>query len=234
MNMVDVDRAVIARIRKEGNIFEILVDCDKALEYKAGKNISLSDVIATNQVFKDVKKGEKASENLLKQIFKTDDAMQIANIIIKEGEIQLTAAHREKIREEKKRRIISIIHMNAVDSKTGLPHPPQRIESAMEEAKIHIDEHKSAEEQVDDVLKKIRVIIPIKFETREIAVKVPAKYAGQSYSTLKRYKLLRDEWQNDGSLVAVVEIPAGIQDEFFNQINKITHGDVETKILKAE
>ena len=33
-----------------------------------------------------------------------------------------------------------MIHRNAVDPKTGLPHPPQRIESAMEEAKIHVDE----------------------------------------------------------------------------------------------
>jgi len=232
--MVDIDRAVIARLKKEGNIFEILVDCDKALEYRAGKGVSLNDVVATDEIFKDVKKGEKASENLLKTMFKTDDPMQIADVIIKEGEIQLTAAHRDKIREEKRRRIIEIIHRNAIDSKTGLPHPPQRIENAITEAKIHIDEHKSAEEQIDDVLKKIRVIIPIKFETREIAVKIPNKYAGQSYSVLKRYRLLRDEWQNDGSLIAVVEIPAGIQDEFFNQLNKITHGEVETKILKAE
>lgn len=232
--MVDVDRAVIARLKKEGNVFEILVDCDKALEYRGGKNVSLNDVVATDDIFKDVKKGEKASENVLKSIFKTEDPMQIAAIIIKEGEIQLTASHRDKIREEKRKRIVEIIHRNAIDSKTGLPHPPQRIENAMNEAKIYIDEHKGAEEQVDDVLKKIRAIIPIKFETREIAVRIPDKYAGQSYSVLKRYKLLRDEWQNDGSLVAVVEIPAGIQDEFFNQLNKITHGEVETKILKVE
>jgi len=234
VNMVDVDRAVIARLKKQENVFEILVDCDRALEYRAGKNVSLDDVVAVDHIFKDVKKGERASDNVLKSVFGTEDPTEIAKTIIKEGEIQLTAAHREKIREEKRRRIVEIIHRNAIDSKTGLPHPPQRIENAMNEAKVHIDENKGAEEQIDDILKKIRVIIPIKFEVRELAVKIPNKYAGQSYGILKRYKLLRDEWQNDGSLVAIVEIPAGIQDEFMGQLNKITHGDVEIKILKAD
>ena len=232
--MVDVDKAVIARLKKEGNIFEILVDCDKALELKSGKSISIDDVAATDIIYKDVKKGEKAGENLLKQIFKTDDARKISEIIVKEGEVQLTSKHRDRIREEKKRKIINIIHRNAVDSKTGLPHPPQRIEAAMEEAKVHVDDYKSAEEQVEDVIKKIRIIIPIKFETREIAVKIPNKYAGLGFSILKRYNLIKDEWQSDGSLIAVVNIPAGIQEEFFSELNKVTHGEVESKILKVK
>lgn len=231
--MVDVDRAIIARLKKEGNNFEILVDCDKALELRAGKPISLSDVVATDDIFKDVKNGDKASEHLLMQVFKTTDVEKISEIIIRQGEIHLTAAHRAKLLEEKRRRIVEIIHRNAIDSQTGLPHPSQRIERAMEEARVRIDENKKAEEQVDAVVKQLRVIIPLKFEMREIAVKVPAQYAGLAYPILKRYKLLRDEWGSDGSLMGIVEIPAGIQDEFFAQLNKITKGDVETKLLKS-
>ena len=75
----------------------------------------------------------------------------------------------------------------------------------------------------------MRVIIPIKIERREIAVRIPAQYAGHSFTVLKKYKLLKDEWQNDGSLVAVVEIPAGLQDDLFSELNKISHGEVESK-----
>ncbi len=232
--MVDVDRAVIARLKKNGNNFEILVDCDRALEFRAGKPISLDDVIATDDIFKDVKKGEKASEHMLKTIFSTEDPRKVAEMIVRQGEVQLTAAHRTRMVEEKKKKIIEIIHRNAIDSKTGLPHPPQRIERAMEEAHVHLDEHKSAEEEIENVLKKIRVIIPIRFEMREIAVKIPPQYSGMTYPILKRYKLLRDEWLADGSLAAIVEIPAGIQDEFFSQLNKATHGEVESKILKTQ
>ena len=103
----------------------------------------------------------------------------------------------------------------------------------MVEAGVHIDEYKTAEEQVEEVMKKLRVIIPIKFERREIAVKIPPQYAGHSFTVLKKYKLIKDEWQNDGSLVAVVEIPAGLQDDFFSELNKISHGEVESKIIRV-
>jgi len=230
--MVDVDRAVIARLKKQGKNFEILVDCDPALEFKKGKNIDMVDVLATRDVFSDVKKGLKASENEVKEVFGTGDVNKVAEKIIKEGEIQLTSKHREEEREEKKKRIINIIHRNAVDSTTGLPHPPQRIESAMEEAGVHIDENKNAESQVEDVLKKLRVVIPLKFEKKELEIKIPAQYAGQSYGIIKKYKVLKDEWLNDGSLLAVIEIPSGVLDEFFDSINKISHGEVESKILR--
>jgi ribosome maturation protein SDO1 len=232
--MVDIDKAVIARLRKDNKIFEILVDCDKALEFKEGKSISLNDVIAVDDIFKDVKKGDKASEHDLMSVFKINDVLEISKKIIKEGEIQLTAKHAAKEREEKKKRIIDIIRRNAVDAKTGIPHPPQRIESAMEEARVHIDDHKTAEEQVDEVLKKIRAIIPIKFETKEIEVVIPSKFAGQSYHILKKYKLLKDEWLSNGNLQAIIEIPSGVVDDLFNDLNKVCHGEIESKILKVK
>lgn len=228
--MVDVDKAIIARIRKEGRTFEILVDCDNALELKKGKDIPMEDIVATDDIFKDVKKGEKASENELKTIFNTNNPSEIAAIIIKKGEIQLTQDHKEKLREELRKKIVNLIHKNAVDSQTGLPHPTQRIENAMNEARVKINDYQSAEEQIEKVLSQLKPIIPIKFEVIEVTLKIPAKFAGQSFSTLKKYKLLKDSWDSDGSLIAVVEIPAGIQEEFFNEINKITHGETESSI----
>jgi len=232
--MVDVDKAIIARLKREGETFEILVDCDKALEFRSGKG-SLDDALATYDIFKDVKKGEHASENELKKIFGTDDAGVICEQIIKKGEIQLTKEHMSKLRAEKRKQVIAIIHRNGIDSKTGLPHPPQRIENALEEARVNIDMFKSAEAQVQDVLEKIRPILPIRFEVREIAVKLDGNYAGKSYPILKKYgKILKEEWQNDGSWVGVVKIPAGIQDEFFSQLNNLTHGNVETKLVRSK
>ena len=235
IEMVDVDKAVIARLKKEQDIFEILVDCDKALELKTGKSIGLDEVLATNEVYKDVKKGERASDHEIEKIFGTSDIRDVAKQIIQEGEIQLTAEHKNKIREEKRRQIVNLIHRNAIDPKTGLPHPPQRIENAMGEAKVHVDEHKSAEEQVESILEKIRPIIPIKFELREIEIIIPPQYGGQSYHILKKYgKLLKDNWQNDGSLMVIIEIPSGIQEDLFLELNNLAHGEVESKILKVK
>ena len=49
--MVDVDKAVIARLKKGGKQFEIKVDCDKALEFKEGKNVSSAAKISQVCVF---------------------------------------------------------------------------------------------------------------------------------------------------------------------------------------
>ena len=228
--MVDVDKAVIAKLKKDGKEFEILVDCDKALEFKAGKPVSLSDVVAVDDIFKDVKKGEKASEHDLQSIFKTTDVQKISTLIIKEGLVQLTKEHLAKQREEKRKQIITIIHRNAVDPKTGIPHPPQRIESAMMEAKVHIDEHKSAEMQIDDIMKKIQMILPIKFEKKKVQVIIPAQYSGLCYNVLKTYHA-SEEWMDNGNLKGVVEHPAGIVDEFFGKLNSLCHGELEGVIL---
>lgn len=232
--MTDVDKSVIARLKVGSSNFEILVDCEKAIKCKEG-NCNLSDVLVTKEIFKDVKTGERSPEAEMKASFKTTEVMEIAKRIISKGQIQLTTEYKAKLREEKNKQIINIICRNAIDSRTGLPHPPARIERAMEEAKVRIDEFKSAEGQVQDVLAKLRPLIPLRFETREIAVRIPSSCAAKSYLTLKNYgKLSRVEWQNDGSLVAVVEIPAGIQEEFFNELNKLSRGEVETKILSKK
>jgi len=229
--MVDVAKAVIARLKKEGREFEVLVDCDKAIEFKKGKG-NIDEVIATDEVFSDSKKGDHASEHDLERIFKTQDKKKVAEIIIKTGEIQLTTEHKAKIREQKRNKIIDLIHKNAIDPKTNLPHPIKRIELALEEAKVKIDEFKSAEDQIQDIVKALSPILPIKFETRQLEIIIPSQYAAQSYNVLKKIgKLLEDKWQNDGSLLAKLEIPAGLQEELESELNKLTHGDVEIKII---
>jgi ribosome maturation protein SDO1 len=231
--MVDVDRSVIARLNKEGKHFEILVDCDKALEFKEGKNVTLEEVLATFDVYFDVKKGEKASENELKSAFDTEDMKEVITQILKKGEIQLTAKHRESEREEKLKKLINLIHRNAVDSKTGYPHPVARIETALKDSKFRIEDHKSAEEQVEIALSALREQIPIKFERREIEITVPTAAAGLAKGIVSKHKVLKEEWLNDGSYYAIVEIPSGIMDELFDALNKVSHGQVESKILKT-
>ncbi len=230
--MIDINKAVIARLKKGGENFEILVDCDKAIEFKSGK-AELEDALASDKIYKDAKKGERAKENEMHKLFDTEDNKEIIIQILKKGEIQLTVEHRNKLREEKRKKIINLIHRNAVDSKTGLPHPPNRIEKAITEARVNVDEFKSAEAQVEDVLDKIRRILPIKFVVKEVGIRIPAKFSSSSYGVVKQFgKILDEKWGNDGSLNLVVEIPGGLQDEFFDKLNNLTHGEVESKVIK--
>jgi ribosome maturation protein SDO1 len=233
--MVAVDQAVIARLKTQGHAFEILVDCNNALALKEGGSVDMHDVLAAMRIFSDAKKGLEASSIAMKQIFGTDDASEIAKHIIRKGEIQLTQEYRETLREEKRKQIIGIIHRNGVDPKTHMPHPPQRIENAFEEAKFHVDEFKPVQEQVQEALKKLRLILPIKFEVKEIAIKLPPEYAPKCYSIVKSFgTILREEWQTNGSWVAVVEMPGGMESDFYDRLNKICHGNVESKVLKIK
>ena len=233
--MVNVDEAVIAKLKAQGHAFEILVDCACAIALKEGKNEDMHDVLAAMQVFSDAHKGLVASETAIRQIFGTNETAEVARQIIQKGEIQLTQEYREKLREDKRKQIIAIIHRNGVDPKTHLPHPPQRIENAFVEARFHADEFTPVQEQVQEALKKLRPILPIKFETKEIALKITPEYAPKCYSTIKQFStILREEWQTNGNWVAVVEIPGGMESDLYDKLNKICHGNVESKILKVK
>src|SRR3989338_4473590 len=115
--MVNVDQAIIARLKIQGQNFEILVDCANALALREGRSVDMHDVLAAMKIFSDAKKGLEASATAMKQIFGTSDVEEVAKSIIQKGEIQLTQEYRESLREEKRRQMISIIHTNGVDPK---------------------------------------------------------------------------------------------------------------------
>ncbi|MCH7902422.1 ribosome assembly factor SBDS [archaeon] len=230
--MVRTEDAVIARYEHAGEKFEILVDPDLAMDLKHGKEINFDDLFAIDTVFKDAKKGEAKSEEALEKVFLTKDVQEIAKKIIMEGDVQLTTDQRRKIADRKRKEIINFISQNAVNPQTNTPHPVQRIENALEEIKFHVDENTSAKDAIPGLLKELKKLLPISLEKLRIAVKIPAVHAGKASPVLHKYGLEKEEWQNDGSLVAVLEIPAGMKNDLFNELNHLTKGDIETKILE--
>src|SRR3989344_8608871 len=223
----------LARLKKGNEKFEIVINSDDAILFKQGKG-DIRAAIVNEKIFSDAKKGMLASEHLMEQFFKTKDPLKIAELIIKQGESQLTEEYREKKKEEKIKRLIQIIHRNGVDPKTHLPHPITRLENAFEEAKVHLDEFRRAEDQVQDVLKSLRLVLPIKFELVEVALRIPTQHATRAYGTVKSYcKILRDELLSDGTWSAVVELPAGLRDELFDELNRQTHGNVESRVVQT-
>jgi len=221
------EKISLARIKKHGINFEINVNPDKALDYKNGIIPDLNEVMLADNIFTDVKRGLTASKDDLMKVFETTDINIIADIILKKGEIQVTSEHRAKEREHRRKKLVHLIHIQAIDPKTNLPHPENRIEAALEEAKVHLADHKTIEEQFDEIISRLRPIIPIKIEKKELIITIPAQYSGKSYSVVKgNSTILRDEWLNDGSWKVVVEIPAGLWQDFINKLNSLTHGEV--------
>jgi ribosome maturation protein SDO1 len=230
--MVKLEEAVIARIEKNSECFEILVDPELALRLRRGESVSFNDLMAIDTVFKDAAKGSTQSPEALSRAFGSSDIETVAREIIREGRLQLTTEQRREMREAKRREIIEIIAKNAVNPQTNAPHPAKRIEIALEEAKIRIDENRPAEEQVPAILKELKKLIPISFEKQQVAVKVPPQHAGRISVVLHKHGLKKEQWLNDGTLVGVVEMPAGLVQELIGELNHLTHGNIETRILE--
>lgn len=238
MAMVKLDEAVAARLESHGLHFEILVDPEIALHFREEKGnlaLDLDDLLGAQSVFVGpARDGNKASNEELQKTFESTDLLECVKKILLKGDLQLTTDQRRRMVERKRRLIITRIAQNAINPQTKTPHPPARIESAMEEARVHIDPFKSVDAQVNEVLKALRPLIPIRFEQVTIAVKLPPTEAGKAYNVIRGWGELKgEEWQKDGSWIGLVELPAGMQTDFYTELGKRTHGQAETKVVKS-
>jgi ribosome maturation protein SDO1 len=223
---------VIARFESHGERFEIIISPEAVERIRDGSPLNMED-LASEFIFSDAKKGNKASEDKMEEVFNTNSIEEIATKIILKGDIQLTTEQRHKMQKNKTNRIIDTISKNAMDPKTKAPHPRKRIELAMEQAGVHVDPFKPVSEQVKLILELLRPIIPISMENIKISIKIPAEHIGKAYGTVRNYGTLeREDWQSDGSWIGIIRIPAGMQNDFYEKINDLTKGNVSTKILK--
>jgi len=231
--LVSLENAVIARLHKGADRFEILVDPHEAEHIIEGKTENILSALAIDAVFSDSKKGTHAPIESLQKHFNTTDVSTIAKEIIHKGEIQLTTEQRREMQEKKRKRIVDLIVKNAMDPKTKMPHPRTRIELALDEAKVHIDPFKSVNQQMKTILEHLRPLLPISMEQSRISVKIPPEYVGKAYGAVRSFGTLeREEWQSDGTWIGIVKLPAGMQTDFYDRLNTLTKGNVETRILK--
>ncbi len=218
----------LARIRKSGLDFEILVNLDVALKFKKG----LSDYmdVEGDKIFSDIKKGNVASKNDLELAFKTNNVLEIGKIIVKEGEVLVDQEHRDEEKERKIKQVVDFLSKNALDPQTGNPISSERIKNALHESHANI-KNVPVENQIKEILESISRIIPIKIQTKKIKIKVPAIQTGKVYGLISQYKE-RENWLSDGSLEVVVSVPAGIILDFYDKLNSMTHGSALTEEVK--
>jgi len=218
----------IARIKKIGKEFEIIVNMEKALNFK--KSSSDNDFLEIDKIFLDSKKGFTAPKEDLIKAFGTEDVYEISKKIVREGEILLTKEYRDKQQDKKFNEIIDFLSRNAINPKTGNPYTPHIIKTALEEAGVNI-KNTPIEEQIPEIIEKLSKVIPLKIETRKIKIIIPAIHTGQVYGILSQYKE-KENWLNDGSLEVIVNVPSGTVMNFYEKLNSITHGSALTEEVK--
>ncbi|MAH17970.1 MAG: ribosome assembly factor SBDS [Euryarchaeota archaeon] len=230
--MVSLDEAVIARLESGGHKFEILIDPEAAQAFRENGEIDWDDALATEGVWSDSAKGEHAGDEAVQEVFGTLELEAVCTAILERGDIQLTAAQRKEMVERRHRQLVAHIASAAMNPQTGAPHPPQRIENALAEAKFAVDPLEALERQVERAVKALRPLLPISFEKMRVAVRIPAQHVGRCYGEMKALaSITQEEYQSDGSWIAVLELAAGAHADLLDRLGSLTHGTAETKQL---
>lgn len=220
----------IARIKKTGKHFEILVDLNDAIKFRKGEINSVE--AEGGKIFKDAKKGEVPSTNDLQGAFGTTDVDEIVKKIVKDGEVQTTQEHRDAEQEKRFKQVVDFLATNAVDPQTKNPITGERIKNALEQAHVNI-KNVPIENQIKDIVDELVKIIPIKLDTKKVKIVIPAMHTGKGYGVVAQYKE-SEKWQDDGSLETIVSIPSGIAMDFYDKLNNVTHGSAVTEEIKEE
>ena len=228
-----MDKVTVVRYSYASEKFEILVKPDPAFDYKLGKITEISKILISDEIYTDSGKGTRASNELLIKVFKTEDVTKIAEIMMRKGELNLTTEQRKKMTADKRKQIVTFIAKTYVDPKTHLPHPPLRIEQAMTDGRVSVDPFKNPDEQIKDIVEKLRPIIPLKTENIILEISVPAQFVAQSYTVLKSTgSLKKEDWQPNGSLKAILEIPAAARPNVIDRLSAITKGTANVEVQK--
>jgi ribosome maturation protein SDO1 len=223
-------KVTVVKLVMDGNRFEILVKPDPALEYRLGKRSDLTNVMISDEIYSDANKGSRAPSDKLSKHFKTTDPGEIARHILLHGELNLNTEQRRKMVEEKRRQIIDYISRSFVDPKTHLPHPPLRIQGAMEDVRVSIDPFQRSEEQAKGLIDALRKVLPLKSEIVNLTVTIPANHSAQGYNTLKTIGNFKsDEWLADGSLRVTFEINAGMKGKIIEKVASATKGTAQVR-----
>ena len=77
------------------------------------------------------------------------------------------------------------------------------------------------------------LIIPISFESVKLRVSIPASYAGKGYNMVANAGVIKsDTWEQDGSWSGLIEIPASKRQELYDDLNKLTKGQIRLEVVR--
>ncbi len=225
--MVNVDDAFEVRYKKAGEMFEVLVDFDKLNEFKKKPNeVSVYDVVADVKIFKDQRKGDIASTNLLFDVFKTYNEEVIIKEILLKGECQIPTSYLNKLRDEKKMQVVNYIVENAVNPASKMKYTPSMIESEVSKLKYSFDPNVGFERQAEEVIKLLKKVMPISVDKVVLEIEVPGMYVGAFYGPFRKMgQITKEYYDNSGNLRMHMEVTQSQVDNVIEFIKAKTNNE---------
>jgi len=206
---------------------EVMTKPGSVLKYRAGK-LGFDNVLQSDDIWKNSSKGERAANADLMTLFGTDTPRQCLEIILNEGEVNLTAAERKEKVDKKKREMVTYVNKYFVDPRNGLPHPVTRVEQALQELNFHVDPETPVERQIQDLLKKLPDVLRIKKQGEmEGVVSVPNQHIGVCSGVLHALATVNnEEYGGSGCDYRIAVVPADY-DRLVAELTRVTKGDFQ-------
>lgn len=226
------ERKTLARIKINNKHYEIMVDLDLALKLRKGENVNIQNVLLVNDIFTNSQNGSKAASADLMTAFGISDTLAVATRIVQKGDIQLPKDYRDEQQENKKKQVIDFLIKNAVDARNSRPFTPQIISNALDQAGINIT-NVPLDQQITGITEALKTILPLKIETKRLAITIPAVHTGKVYGIVNQYKE-KEDWLSNGDLRVIINIPVGLQMEFYDKLNGVTHGTALSEEIKEK
>ncbi|MES1920077.1 hypothetical protein MHBO_001796 [Bonamia ostreae] len=156
----------LVRFKKDGFHFEVPTVPGTVKKYREDR-ISVTDVIAAENVYTNYNKATRARNQDLESVFGTKNEMDCIKHILKFGIYQETAQEKREETEKNFRNLINLINVNYVDPTSNLPHPPERIRASLQDVKFRFDVSKSSGSQVEKAVAKLRGALTLKKRSTE-------------------------------------------------------------------
>ena len=213
----------VVRYKKNGRFFEVAVNPDLVFTYRED-NCSLYEVLRSHRIFYKATEGREVYESSIEEAFQTTDKEKIADIILRKGDVQLSPKKRESLRRQKREKLLDILTRQAIDPRTNTPHPRNRLKKILSKH-VHIDEQKTPQSQVKNVVKQIQEHVPIRVETKTVTVKTTAEDAYKIRNLLDSYgDVQRENWTD--MFESTIKVPAGLYPAMVEKLNGATQGNI--------
>jgi ribosome maturation protein SDO1 len=167
INQVRLTNVAVVRHTVKGLRFEIACYRNKVLDYRAGLETDLSEVLQTERVFTNVSKGKFAAAADLKKAFGNTEQEKIAKLILDQGKIQVSDLERQHLLENTLTQIATWVSDNCVHSVSKRPFTMSHIQSAL--SNFPVQPHKALKRQYLDAVKFLKDVLPIERAKMELS-----------------------------------------------------------------
>lgn len=222
-NQIKLTNVSVVRYKRSGKRFELAAYKNKVLEWRAGTEKDIDEVLQIDSIFSNVSKGAVASNEDIKKAFADRPKEEIIQEILKKGELQVGDKERGAMAENTFKDIAQIISDKTVDPNSKRPYTTSMIEKALHDLGFSTSTTKSAKSQALEAIKQLQTQnkLPITRALMKIRISCPSKEG----------KMIKDKLK--AMFVEIEEENLGAEIEFIGTVQPGVYREVGPLLMES-